>query len=123
MQVGRSQFVLPGACRCAEKLRVTLGPRELDADGLECPAIERAVDDISRERWTVHRIPAHLDVAVVAHRAHTLRNCRRRRFLCRGIVADANFIDEQRMPHPRWTPLTKDDNPPEPRAQRIDRAT
>src|SRR5205807_9714216 len=111
MPIRSSQSVLRRDSRFAQKIRVTLASRELDADWLECLAVKRAVDDVPRERRTLHRVPAHLYVAVVAHRSDVCWNRQRGRFLFRGIVTHAYFIDDQRMPHAIGAALMKDNVP------------
>src|SRR2546429_4433569 len=111
MPIRSSQSVLRRDSRFAQKIRVTLASRELDADRLECLAIKRAVDDVPRERRTVYRVPAHIYVAVVSHRSGMCWNRHRRLFPFRGIVPHPIFIDDPAMPPSIGAALIKDNIP------------
>src|SRR5437763_12289021 len=52
------------------------------------------------DRHALHSFPTRRSSdLVVAHRADTFRSRQQKRFLVRGIVTHAYFIDDQRMPH------------------------
>src|SRR5579862_5015271 len=107
--IRRRYFVLCRDSGLAEEIRVALRSRELDADGLERPAIQRTVDDVPRKRWTWDGIPLHDRVPLIAPGAHASRSGRCGRLLLRSIVVHADLIDDERMPQAVGASLPEDD--------------
>src|SRR5437763_13655350 len=75
------------------------------------------------DRHALHSFPTRRSSdLVVAHRADTFRSRQQKRFLVRGIVTHAYFIEDQRMRHAIGAALWKDTIPHKLRANRANRS-
>src|ERR1700730_11232675 len=107
--VRRSNLVCSRNSRPAQKIRVSIGPRELNANWLEVLSVEGTINHVAGEPGAVHRIPAHFRVPVITDRPHIPGH--RQRCLCtlRGIVVNPNFIDDESVPRAIGASLMKND--------------
>ena len=77
--------------RLAQRIRVSIGPRELNANGLEVLPVEGTINHVAAERGAVHRIPADFHVPVIADRPHIAGHRQRCLSTLSGIVVNPNF--------------------------------
>src|SRR6202022_4401197 len=120
--VRRGNLVCSRDSRLAQKIRVSIGPRELNANWLEVLSVEGTINYVAAEPGAVHRIPADLRVPVITDRPHIPRH--RQRCLCtlRGIVVNPNFIDDESVPPAIGASLMKNDTLQKFRTEWVNRA-
>ena len=95
--------------RLAQRIRVSIGPRELNANGLEVLPVEGTINHVAAERGAVHRIPADFHVPVIADRPHIAGHRQRCLSTLSGIVVNPNFVDDQTVPRAIGASLMKND--------------
>src|ERR1700730_1064600 len=107
--VRRGNLVCSRNSRLAQKIRVSIGSRELNANGLEVLPVEGAINHVAAKRGPDHRNPADFHVPGATVHPPIPRHRQRSLSALRAIVFNPTFIDSESVPPAIGASLMKND--------------